>query len=167
MTFCNQLNSIHQSSLPPSVNNLNISNNPQLSNIHSQALLPLENLQLLDVHSNNLSNLEVPPNVKILKLENNPWNCDCRLKQLQHHLRNQSSNAKCSKPIELFGQFVSKVSLHSCDLNKSIIQVSPDESKSSNDTNHPFIYTLSSVAVLSVLILILLTLSKKVLKSKR
>ena len=164
MTYCKQLTSIQQSSLPTSVINLNISSNPQLSDIHPEALVSLKNLQFFDISSNNLFSLSVPQNVQLLRLENNPWKCDCRLTQLQNKLRNQSFDAECYSPDELSGQYISKVTLHSCDTETE--QLSSKKAKPKDEDN-TFIFSLVSVAVLSILILIILSLSKRMFTNNR
>ena len=62
---------------------LTISNNDNLREIYDYSLTHCPNLEYIDFSGNNLTkipqSLSTLPKIKILKLGNNPWYCDCRM----------------------------------------------------------------------------------------
>ncbi|GAB0095146.1 Leucine-rich repeat [Sergentomyia squamirostris] len=96
------------------------SDNPRLTQFDVESLRKLKALRELDLSNCSLETLSIDitptdddddfPKLRLLKLENNPWNCDCRLfsalQEMEHHGRKgfySDDRARCSAPYDLSG----------------------------------------------------------------
>ncbi|KJH41519.1 leucine rich repeat domain protein [Dictyocaulus viviparus] len=70
-------------------------------------------LEVLTLNGNNLTTLdklENLSNLRLFRLGENPWHCDCRLKWMKQILNEQSStNIKCMRPVYLQGRILNNV----------------------------------------------------------
>lgn len=90
---------------------LDISYN-KIEKIEERALRVLGNLEILNVAGNRitfLNSTELRPLqvLRVIRVDDNPWYCDCRLRQLSHWMREQKLTAStppsCSHPSWLYG----------------------------------------------------------------
>ncbi|XP_056305408.1 leucine-rich repeat-containing protein 38 [Danio aesculapii] len=96
---------------------LRLGNNPYLNMVSKDAFLGLTSLRELELESNALSGLDVGvlsqlPSLRMIRLEGNPWVCNCNFAKLflwllenQHKLPNGLEGMECSLPVD--GQQVS------------------------------------------------------------
>ncbi|MFH4982907.1 hypothetical protein AB6A40_009616 [Gnathostoma spinigerum] len=73
---------------------------------HGHLLLP--QLEWIDLSNNALSNIihsNIPQSTKILELDRNHWNCDCRLREFVRYQRRTlvARSLSCSQPPSLLG----------------------------------------------------------------
>ncbi|CAL4089340.1 unnamed protein product, partial [Meganyctiphanes norvegica] len=109
----NQLMNITDAAFTPTPDlvRLDLTNN-QITNIDSRAFRGLSRLEVLKLSSNKLKILRsdvLTPLVALhgLNLDNNPWQCDCRLRQLRSWMieRNVASSEPpiCTMPLRISG----------------------------------------------------------------
>ena len=163
LTRCSQLTRIYSGvfGLHNSLHYLNFSTNPKLSTMDPESLVNLKSLTTLDLSGNQLSTVTLPliTSLKKVNANNNPWRCDCRLLSLQKQLKLQltPSQALCAKPSHLSEKSVTKVELRLCEKHFS--------EEFSEDANtfprHYLFYPFITVACLSIVIMILISLRKK------
>ena len=71
-----------------------------IEKVHPKAFKELKQLKKLNLVYNVLKGLDpameenIPPSLDILRVYNNPWNCDCKIRWLRHWLENQKINWK-------------------------------------------------------------------------
>ena len=142
------------------IQHLNISNNPQLSSWSPDFLHGSNSLIELDISDNNLSTVILPklPSLQQIKLENNPWLCDCKLiqmqlKLLQLKLRN---SPLCHRPRGVSDQVLTQVKLVPCDSHTS-----EEYSEENLSEQHYFIYLLISASCLSIIGLVFILSRRK------
>ncbi|KAJ8259128.1 hypothetical protein COCON_G00181400 [Conger conger] len=91
---------------------LRLGNNPYLSIVSEDAFLGLTSLRELELERNALSGLEVGalsklPSLRVVRLEGNPWVCNCNFANLfawlvanRHKLPNGVEDMECSLPTD-------------------------------------------------------------------
>ena len=91
----------------------------ELESILFGAFAGLEKLERLDLSGNHLKNIEYPdeillPSLHYLNLFNNPWHCDCDMKDLRSWLDNTLISTakliKCHTPENMKGRVVKSMS---------------------------------------------------------
>ncbi|CEF71563.1 Slit homolog 2 protein [Strongyloides ratti] len=92
---------------PLSMRNLQLDRN-QLTCLDSREISNWKSLEVLELNGNSLNTLgelDYITNLRTLRLADNPWHCDCRLKWMKRSLTPfQLGNAKCHKPLLLHGR---------------------------------------------------------------
>ncbi|TMS36256.1 hypothetical protein L596_003465 [Steinernema carpocapsae] len=92
---------------PKSVRSLQLEKN-QLTCMDSHTISHWTEMEILSLHGNSLNTLnelDFMPNLRILRLNDNPWICDCRLKWMKKVFNgNWLTNAKCHRPALVQGQ---------------------------------------------------------------
>ena len=171
ITSCPNLSKVLASSLPSVTTHLNISLNPHLSTIHPEALTESASIISLDIQSNNLTTLSIPaslPHLQKLSAEDNPWRCDCQLRNLQTHLVKLSSRATCSEPSEYKNLDIRRVTQLQCGTSNDQREVNIDTKieEESYVMSPTFLFTI--IGVIGVLIVgLLISLSTKRILSLR
>ncbi|XP_076125147.1 leucine-rich repeat-containing protein 38 [Alosa pseudoharengus] len=91
---------------------LRLGNNPHLSAVNEDAFLGLTSLRELELERNALSGLQVGalsqlPSLRVVRLEGNPWVCNCNFANLfawlmenRHKLPNGVDGLDCSLPMD-------------------------------------------------------------------
>ncbi|KAL4622518.1 leucine-rich repeat-containing protein 38-like [Arapaima gigas] len=91
---------------------LRLGNNPHLSMVSKDAFLGLTSLRELELEQNALSSLQVGalsqlPSLRVVRLEGNPWVCNCNFASLfawlmenRHKLPNGVEGLECSLPTD-------------------------------------------------------------------
>lgn len=91
---------------------LRLGNNPYLSMVNEEAFLGLTSLRELELERNALSTLKVGalsqlPSLRVVRLEGNPWVCNCNFANLfawlmenSHKLPNGVEGMECSLPMD-------------------------------------------------------------------
>ncbi|KAJ8359396.1 hypothetical protein SKAU_G00159210 [Synaphobranchus kaupii] len=91
---------------------LRLGNNPHLSMVNEDAFLGLTSLRELELERNALSGLQVGalsqlPSLRVVRLEGNPWVCNCKFANLftwllanKHKLPNGVEGMECSLPTD-------------------------------------------------------------------
>ncbi|XP_061460784.1 reticulon-4 receptor-like 1 [Rhineura floridana] len=131
----NKLWSLHQNTFRGLVNldRLLIHQN-QLQSIHRRAFHDLRRLTLLFLFNNSLSELQGESlayleALEYLRLNGNPWNCDCRAQSLWEWLRRfrgSSSSVICEFPEKFHGTDLKELnaeSFHGCTGSESLHQI--------------------------------------------
>ncbi|KAK0396624.1 hypothetical protein QR680_001791 [Steinernema hermaphroditum] len=97
---------------PESVRSLQLERN-QLTCVDGRTISQWTEMEILSLHGNSLntlSELDFMPNLRILRLNDNPWICDCRLKWMKKTFNgNWLTNAKCHRPALVQGQTLANV----------------------------------------------------------
>eukprot|EP00058_Branchiostoma_floridae_P002931 XP_002588419.1 hypothetical protein BRAFLDRAFT_63368 [Branchiostoma floridae] len=105
----------------------------QITNIHSGALSNLSKLQLLDLRSNKMST--IPPSVfgfltsiRSVKVDNNPWQCDCKMIPLKLKITEFPSfknQILCAQPAKLQNQKLTDVNIEDMTCEEPTIPTLP------------------------------------------
>ncbi|XP_019936399.1 leucine-rich repeat-containing protein 52 [Paralichthys olivaceus] len=101
---------------------LRLTDNPSLSEVHSDAFSENMALQVLDVSRNNLTALNISslialPALRSLGLSGNPWRCDCDTEdlclwvQIEGFKFQDEGQTVCHSPSELAGQRLAEVGM--------------------------------------------------------
>uniref|UniRef100_A0A1I7YNA8 Slit homolog 2 protein-like n=1 Tax=Steinernema glaseri TaxID=37863 RepID=A0A1I7YNA8_9BILA len=97
---------------PKSVRSLQLEKN-QLTCVDARTISQWTEMEILSMHGNSLntlSELDFMPDLRILRLNDNPWICDCRLKWMKKTFNgNWLTNAKCHRPALVQGQTLANV----------------------------------------------------------
>ncbi|XP_073682284.1 leucine-rich repeat-containing protein 38 [Garra rufa] len=111
---CNNLTEIPKGTFGESRSliKLRLGNNPYLSMVNEDAFMGLTSLRELELERNALSGLQVGalsqlPSLRVLRLEGNPWVCNCNFANLftwlvenSHKLPNGIEGMECSLPTD-------------------------------------------------------------------
>uniref|UniRef100_A0AC35U6H7 EGF-like domain-containing protein n=1 Tax=Rhabditophanes sp. KR3021 TaxID=114890 RepID=A0AC35U6H7_9BILA len=97
---------------PTAMRNLQLDRN-QLTCLDNKAIAQWKNLEILTINGNSintLGELDFVNKLRTLRLGDNPWHCDCRLKWMKKSLSpSQLGSAKCHKPLLLQGRSILNV----------------------------------------------------------
>uniref|UniRef100_A0A914CNL9 Protein slit n=1 Tax=Acrobeloides nanus TaxID=290746 RepID=A0A914CNL9_9BILA len=96
---------------PKNMRNLQLDRN-QLTCLDSGAISKWTDLEILTLNGNSLTTLgelENASNLRVLRLVDNPWQCDCRLKWMKHMKYALVGNVKCHRPALLQGRSLENV----------------------------------------------------------
>ncbi|KAK6765982.1 hypothetical protein RB195_025724 [Necator americanus] len=92
---------------PKSMHNLQLDRN-SLVCLETSVISTWNSLEIFTLNGNNLTTLgeiEMMPNLRLFRLGENPWHCDCRLKWMKRTLSGQSASlVKCMRPAFLQGR---------------------------------------------------------------
>ncbi|CAD5214217.1 unnamed protein product [Bursaphelenchus okinawaensis] len=100
---------------PKSMRNLQLDKN-RLTCLDSQFISSWTDLEILTLNGNSLNTLGeivVNPNLRVFRLFDNPWHCDCRMKWLKNVAMTTEllSNVKCHRPAMLQGRNIANVDI--------------------------------------------------------
>ncbi|CAD6190609.1 unnamed protein product [Caenorhabditis auriculariae] len=97
---------------PKNMRNLQMDKN-NLVCLETNVISSWNSLEVLTVNNNNLTTLgeiDMMPNLRLFRLSENPWLCDCRLKWMKRSTTGQAAtHAKCAKPATLQGSSINSV----------------------------------------------------------
>uniref|UniRef100_A0A0M3HND7 Protein slit n=1 Tax=Ascaris lumbricoides TaxID=6252 RepID=A0A0M3HND7_ASCLU len=99
---------------PRSMRNLQLDRN-LLTCVDSQILSTWTQMEILTLNANNLSTLGeiIPmPNLRVLRLADNPWLCDCRLRWIKKVISAEpalASNSRCHRPAHLHSRTIASI----------------------------------------------------------
>ncbi|CAD5219599.1 unnamed protein product [Bursaphelenchus xylophilus] len=100
---------------PKSMRNLQLDKN-RLTCLDTQLISSWNEMEILTLNGNSLNTMgeiAVNPNLRVFRLFDNPWHCDCRLKWLKHvsTATELLSNVKCHRPAMLQGRNIASVDI--------------------------------------------------------